>query len=199
MSLRNLTSAAAVAPPLHLAELMRSVADATEPARAALLTSMATGTGGLTTRQLAQPEHSRLVRLRDDVATAIVTAHQKLEGTVGLWELCEGGCAGLSDRFAELVALIQRGTAALALTPEPIKAGREHRAALVQQARVALQRVETGVRGLRAVLPRPPSLAKLRCSSEVTEEREDRVRKAAGVDVRARPAACRYERGGYYW
>ena len=72
--------------------------------------------------ELSHPSNSYFVSMRADAIAAIRTAQEKLNcelGIVGvrrrlmLWELIEGGCAALVDRFAELCGylLVQSRTA----------------------------------------------------------------------------------------
>tara|TARA_B100001109_G_scaffold11320_2_gene8488 strand:+ start:2433 stop:7157 length:4725 start_codon:yes stop_codon:yes gene_type:complete len=72
--------------------------------------------------ELSHPSNSYFVSMRSDALAAIRTAQEKLNcelGAVGarrrlmLWELIEGGCAPLVDRFAELCGylLVQSRTA----------------------------------------------------------------------------------------
>jgi len=110
VALKNLAEANGDPPSLQ--EVLKSLADVGVHMQSTLEQTLAEpGAASASLVELSHPSNSYFVSLRTDAVAAIRTAHETLNAELGalggrrrltLWELVEGGCQVLTNRFATL-------------------------------------------------------------------------------------------------
>ena len=147
VAMRNLAEDKA---PVKLSDVLRSLATAGKQMQATLEAGLAEpGVGAATLAELSHPSNSYFVAMRPDATAAIREAQEKLNvelamhgggRRLALWELVEGGCAVLTNRFADFCGflLVQKrsstGVSAMYVSHVSIRTN-------ASQARVSLARV----------------------------------------------------------
>lgn len=114
VALKNLSEASDNPPSLQ--EVLKSLANVGEHMQSTLEQTLAEpGAASASLVELSHPSNSYFVSLRTDAVAAIRTAHEMLNAELGslggrrrltLWELVEGGCQVLTNRFATLCGYI---------------------------------------------------------------------------------------------
>ena len=156
VQLRNLASAECAATPVTLGDLVGTIQETSARLEAQLV-------DGMLGQQPGAAQGYTLL-LRPDVTSCIAAAYDRLPlgngaRRVALWEILEGGCAVLTHRFAEAVAVLlasQRANRVLAQNSRP-------QAPLnATQARVVFQRLEAALEAYVRAIPRlpPPAYTK---------------------------------------
>jgi hypothetical protein len=114
VTLKNLTEANGDPPSLQ--EVLKSLANVGVHMQSTLEQTLAEpGAASASLVELSHPSNSYFVSLRTDAVAAIRTAHETLNAELGslggrrrltLWELVEGGCQVLTNRFANLCGYV---------------------------------------------------------------------------------------------
>ena len=114
VAMRNLTEADRA--PAKLSDVLRSLATAGAQMQATLEKGLVEpGAGAATLAELSHPSNSYFVAMRPDSTAAIREAHEKLNvelvlqgggRRLALWELVEGGCTVLTNRFADFCGFL---------------------------------------------------------------------------------------------
>ena len=198
VAMRNLTDDDKA--PAKLSDVLKSLAEAGAHMKATLEKAMqepGAGAGSATLSELSHPSNSYFVAMRPDATAAIREAHEKLNCELAiqgggrrltLWELVEGGCTILTNRFADFCGflLVQKrsstGVSAMYVSHQSIRTN-------ASQARISLARLVAAAFVYAARVPAPRFLDTN--SNETTETMRWAALTAAeavrDVDVVARP------------
>jgi hypothetical protein len=163
VAMRNLTENDKAAP-MPLSKVLEGLATAGTQMQATLeATLQEPGMGAASLAELSHPTNSYFVSMRPDATAAIREAHEKLnvELTLNggarrltLWELVEGGCAVLTNRFADFCGflLVQKrsstGVSAMYVSHLSIRTN-------ASQARISLARLVGAACAYAARVPPP--------------------------------------------
>ena len=163
VALRNLSKDGERATPT-LSQVLKSLAAAGTQMQATLEgTLQEPGTGAASLAELSHPTNSYFVALRPDSTAAIREAQERLNvelvlqggaRRMALWELVEGGCAVLTNRFADFCGflLVQKrsstGVSAMYVSQLSIRTN-------ASQARVSLARLVAAACAYAARVPAP--------------------------------------------
>ena len=169
MTLRNLADASASASEIGLRELLNTINGVSTELKNSVLGTLVDQSGVASSIAcLSQPQHSAVLHLRSDVLAAIGTAYDRainhcgdLRRQVTLWELVEGGNAGLSLRFAEVVAHLLQATRVSSGSASVGTGTQLQKTAIVtnaMQARVSFDRLRHAVAAHLDAVPRGPRL-----------------------------------------
>ena len=161
--MRNL-AASDTAPQTTLSEVLRSLGTAGAQMQATLEKGLVEpGVGAATLSELSHPTNSYFVAMRPDATAAIREAHEKLNvelamrgggRRLALWELVEGGCTVLTNRFADFCGflLVQKrsstGVSAMYVSQTSIHTN-------ASQARVSLARLAAAAAVYASRVPAP--------------------------------------------
>ena len=163
VAMRNL-AASDTAPQTTLSEVLRSLGTAGAQMQATLEKGLVEpGMGVATLTELSHPTNSYFVAMRPDATAAIREAHEKLNvelamrgggRRLALWELVEGGCTVLTNRFADFCGflLVQKrsstGVSAMYVSHTSIHTN-------ASQARVSLARLAAAAAVYASRVPAP--------------------------------------------
>ena len=163
VALRNLDKEGERAKPT-LSEVLKSLATAGTQMQSTLEANLQEpGTGAASLAELSHPTNSYFVALRPDATAAIREAQEKLNvelvlqggaRRLALWELVEGGCVVLTNRFADFCGflLVQKrsstGVSAMYVSHLSIRTN-------ASQARISLARLVAAACAYAARVPAP--------------------------------------------
>ena len=169
---------------------------------------MPPGSGDATLAELSEPRNCFCVALRSEVTAAIKTAADRLAAElasmgvrrVHLYELVEGGCQLLSQRFAEFVGhVLQQARSSTGISSQYV--GRDAIVLNISQGRIALGRLSRAVvayvravprapafgAGLAPLGPLAPGTTPLPYINDLRQEREAHLERASRVTAASLP------------